>query len=267
MKRLFSLEGLVILGLFIFSACFNFEGRGVDGNGNVKEEDRAVEAFTRIKVGQSIDANITIDPNASPSLTLQADENLLALIVTEVRNDELIISLKENVNQRKALTANIIVSELAAIDASSSANAVVKTPFTADEFSCDASSGADIKLATVTANYFSGTASSGADLVIQELTTQTLKLATSSNSDIELQKGSATNSTLTASSSGDIDASNFATQTCNAIASSGADIATQVTTQLTATASSGGLVKYSGSLDAANVNASTSSGGRVRAAN
>jgi hypothetical protein len=77
----------------LLSAC-NFVIPGaVVGSGNVVTESRPVSGFT--KVDLSGVGDLSIDVNGSEALTIEGDDNILPLIVTEVRGDTLHIGFKE----------------------------------------------------------------------------------------------------------------------------------------------------------------------------
>jgi hypothetical protein len=77
----------------LLSAC-NFVIPGaVVGSGNVVTESRPVSGFT--KVDLSGVGDLAIDVNGSEALTIEGDDNILPLIVTEVRGDTLHIGFKE----------------------------------------------------------------------------------------------------------------------------------------------------------------------------
>jgi hypothetical protein len=86
------LAGLAVAALLL-SAC-NFVVPGaVVGSGKMASESRPVSGFT--KVDLSGFGDMTIDVNGSESLTIEGDDNILPLIVTEVRGDTLHIGFKD----------------------------------------------------------------------------------------------------------------------------------------------------------------------------
>jgi hypothetical protein len=75
------------------SAC-NFVVPGaVVGSGKIVTESRPVSGFT--KVDLSGVGDLMIDVNGSEALTIEGDDNIVPLIVTEVRGDTLHIGFKE----------------------------------------------------------------------------------------------------------------------------------------------------------------------------
>ncbi|NHM06316.1 DUF2807 domain-containing protein [Flavobacterium sp. CYK-4] len=82
---------LLVLSLF-FAACqFN----GVEGSGKVVSEKRPVTAdFKSVKVGNGLD--VILEQSANPSITVNADDNLLQHIKTTIENGVLVISSDVN---------------------------------------------------------------------------------------------------------------------------------------------------------------------------
>ena len=79
-------RALIALGALSFIAAPAF-AETVRGNGVTKTETRAVEGFTSIALG--IGADVEVHLGNTEGLTIQADENLLPLIETTVRNGSL----------------------------------------------------------------------------------------------------------------------------------------------------------------------------------
>ena len=70
-------------------------GKRLKGNGNLESENRNISSATKIKVQSSID--VILDSGAT-SIRVEADENLLPYIITEVDDNWLEIKLKRNLN-------------------------------------------------------------------------------------------------------------------------------------------------------------------------
>lgn len=68
----------------------------VRGSGNVVSEERAVSGFDKVSLQGSGD--IFLEQGSEEGLTIEADDNLMQYITTEVRNGELVIAFKDNVS-------------------------------------------------------------------------------------------------------------------------------------------------------------------------
>ncbi len=71
----------------------NFGLRNVRGSGNLVTETRPVEDFTKVEFAAL--GNLQIEFGSRPALTIEAEDNLLSLYITEVRGDTLLIDLED----------------------------------------------------------------------------------------------------------------------------------------------------------------------------
>ena len=88
-----------ILSIVMLSCNFSMNlGPGVDGNRHVVSQERSISNdFESIKVSQGLDLYIT--QSNGVSLSLEADENLHELIMTEVENGTLSIYTTQNIRR------------------------------------------------------------------------------------------------------------------------------------------------------------------------
>lgn len=228
----------MLLVLFVTTSCFVDGLTGIRGNRNVVSEDRSISSnFEAIKVQQGINLYITQGNNTD--LSVEADENIIDLLMTEVKNNELKIYFEKNVYRAKARNVFLSISDISRIRASSGAHVKAENTLQVQSLDLDASSGSSIKMYV------------NADEVITE---------SSSGADIDVF-GKTKKFSARASSGSSIDADELKSVDARARASSGAHINVYVSGDLTAKASSGGDIDYEGS--PTNIDKSTSSGGSV----
>ena len=212
-----------LLALFTSSCAFDINfGEGKRGNGQVVEESRKVtEDFTSVHASEGLDVFVTQGSNFS--INVEADENIIDLIGTDIRDGRLKIHAIENIGRA---TKNIYVTlpEVTALSTSSGADLIAQNTIKANKIELDASSGSDLEV-QVDANEVSADTSSGADIKI------------SGSTDLLYAD---------ASSGSDIKARGLMAKRCTADASSGADISVNVSESLTADASSGADISYTG---------------------
>ncbi|MCX2720307.1 head GIN domain-containing protein [Lentiprolixibacter aurantiacus] len=216
----------VLTALFLSSCAFDMSwGEGKRGNGNVTDERREVTSeFTAVEASEGLDVYITQDKNFE--ILVEADENIIDLIGTDIRDGKLRIHAIENIG-RATKKIYVTLPEISALKATSGSDLITKDRIETDEIYLDASSGADLKV-QLSADIVHADTSSGADLRIS---------------------GDANILYADASSGANIRAGEFKVQTCEADASSGADIRVNVTKKLVADASSGADIKYTGGAD------------------
>ncbi|MBC2845771.1 head GIN domain-containing protein [Winogradskyella flava] len=230
-----------ILSILMLSCNFSMNlGPGVDGDRNVVTMDRTISSdFESIKVSQGLDLYIT--QSNAVTLSVEADENLHDIIMTEVENGVLRIYTKENIRRAASRRINLDISDISAIKATSGSDVFSTNTIEVDDLELNCTSGADIEL---------------------DVKTNTLNAHSTSGSDIKLS-GTTTLLIAEATSGSDIKASNLKAQTSKVKATSGADISVNTSKELTARATSGADIRYSG--NPKKVDKSDSSSGSVRA--
>ena len=230
-----------LLSIFMLSCNFSMDfGPGVDGDRNVVIDNRNISNdFESVKVSQGLDLYIT--QSNAVNLSVEADENLHELIMTEVEDGVLRIYTTENIRRAASRKINLNVADISAIKATSGSDVISTNTIEVDELELNSTSGADIKLT---------------------VKTEKLNCHSTSGSDIKLS-GTTKALIAEASSGSDIEASQLKAETSKVKASSGADISVNTSKELTARASSGGDIRYTGSPE--RVNKSDSSSGSVRA--
>lgn len=237
MKTFTKITAMLVI-LFTTSSCFIDGLTGIKGNRNVVTEDRSISSnFDAIKVQQGIHLYLTQDN--STEIKVEADENIIDLLITEVKNNELKVYFEKNVYRAKARNVYLSTRDISRIRTSSGASVKSENTLQVSSLDLDSSSGSSIKV-YVRADEVSTSCSSGADIDVF---------------------GRTNSFSADASSGSSIDADELEAVDVYAKASSGANINVNVSGKLTAKASSGGDIDYEG--NPKDVNKSTSSGGSV----
>lgn len=115
------------------------------GNGNIKTENRNASGFEGINVSGGF--NVEITQGSKESVRLEAEENLLNNIKTEVRNGVLHIYNDKSLSTNKGMKAYITVKELRSIEISGGVKVTGNSTFKTDKFDLDMSGGSNVKLA------------------------------------------------------------------------------------------------------------------------
>lgn len=224
---------ILFLLVILLTACVNKYG-----SGKIITEERKTEPFNSVDVSGSFKVEINEGPEFQ--VLVQADDNIVPYIKTEVDGSVLEIKLVQNFNVSNAhMKILITMPEVKEIDASASADVYAKTILTNN-------------------NSLSLSASSSAS-ILAESNSPKIKLSTSSGGSISVS-GKCKSVETDASSGSEIKASRLMSENGNANVSSGANIALFCSVSLKAEASSGGKIVYSGN-PATQVN--ESSGGSV----
>lgn len=136
----------ILISLFTAVVFSSITCAQVSGNGNVVKEDRTVPAFTGLDVEDGID--VILSQGSSQSLTLEADENLLGHIKTEVTGGKLKIYLEKNVWNRKTLKAYVTVTELSSLSVSGGGDVSSTEVISVSDLKIDISGGGDLNFST-----------------------------------------------------------------------------------------------------------------------
>ena len=213
-----------ILSLTLFSCNFDIGyNHGVRGNGNVIEENRPINSsFNEIIASEGLQVYLT--QSDVVSITVEADENLQDLIITEVIDNVLKIHTKQNIGKASSKKVMVSFNNITKISSMSGSDVFSNNTINAEHLELSTSSGSDMEI-LVNTKKLNCNSSSGSDLHITGETDRLIAEA-SSGSDIKAAKLNAKSSQVKASS--------------------GAGITVNTSEQLTAKASSGGDIKYYG---------------------
>ena len=93
----------------------------VQGPGAVKTVTRDLAGFTKIKAENAVTVNVTITKDFG--VAVEAAESLHGSVLTEVVDDTLVISLKDNPGKKSNITINVLMPALTGLDVAGAATA------------------------------------------------------------------------------------------------------------------------------------------------
>ncbi len=235
MKRRFLMP---VLGIFsvLCTSCIGF-GPSIKGNGKVVEENRQMGSFDGIRVSRGMDVYISQD--SVQKVVVEADENLMDVIQTRVEDNNLVITVTENIRDAKAKKVHITVKNLNEISAMAGSNVFTEETLRFDNVKLSSMAGSNLKLDLVTKSLLAR-AAAGSNILLRGL---------SKNAECKAMAGS------------NIRAQDFKVYKGTARANSGSNIWMTVDNEIDANASSGGNVYYFG--NPATTNVKNSSGGNT----
>lgn len=104
----------------MMSGCLPGTFNLVRGSGNVKTEQRTVSGFNEVELTGS--GNLTIQQTGTEALTIEAEDNLLPLLTSDVAGGKLTLGAKPNTSYSptKGVTYRLTVKDLRAVGVSSS---------------------------------------------------------------------------------------------------------------------------------------------------
>ena len=211
------------------------KGKSIKGNGTVKKESRNVSGFNAIAVSDGID--VYIHQGNQEKLEIEADENIIPIILTEVNGQQLKIHSDHSFSHVKKLRVDVWAKDIRAIAASGGSDVYSEGTINADDLKAVASGGADLELS---------------------LKVDRLECNVSGGSDAELD-GTAGTMRLHASGGSDIKAYDLQASKCVVKTSGGSDAFVNVSDELDLTASGGSDVHYKGGAKITNLKVSGSS--------
>jgi len=136
--------GIISTALIILLVIVSCNVIGEIGSGNVIREERKVSSFNGIEVSGAFDVKL-IQGTVS-SVVIEADDNLMPLIRTEVRGSTLVIDNKKPISHSKGLKVFITFTELKSIDLSGAVDIESQGKLTLPELSISGSGASDGKL-------------------------------------------------------------------------------------------------------------------------
>ena len=217
----------------------NAQRKRIKGSGDIITETRDVKNFTGVSTSTAIDIYLTQGNDFE--VVVEADDNLMEYIITEVDNGVLKVRFQRGINVlwSKRKVVHISMKEVDLISASSAGDVIGQSPIEAGDLKIRTSSAGDVKL---------------------EVYAKSLDLGTSSSGDITLS-GEADYLEAKTSSAGDIKAFELTVKEADIHASSAGDVKITVSDRLYARASSAGDIQYRG--NPPKVDAKSSSAGDV----
>ena len=148
----------VITALF-FSSC-HFDYNSIKGSGTVTTENRIIsEKFTGVDVSSAIE--VTIEQADKTEVIVEADDNLLNTIKTEVKNGKLVISNESYVNIRNGVRkVTVTMPTIDYLESSSASSITSRNTIKGNQLFIKTSSAGsaklDIEMETVTSKSSSG---------------------------------------------------------------------------------------------------------------
>ena len=220
MKK-FTLPLLVASVVILIVACSATDC--IKGSGNMTSEDRNVSGYSKLDVGGCFEVKIT--QGNTESLRIEAEDNIIKHVVTEVQNGVLHIHLDKSICKVKELIVFVNVKTLDAIKASGAAEIKTTNQLNnSDKF--------DLKI-------------SGAGEADMDIETKLLTTKISGAGELKL-KGKADTHAVDISGAGEVNAYNFMVNKYALDLSGASECFINVSEELSVTASGASEVNYKG---------------------
>lgn len=219
-----TLAVIMAAALLVCTASSCIRITGIMGSGNVVTQERSVSGFDKVAISSGM--NLYLEQGSKEYLKVEAEDNIIRNIITEVKNGKLVIKYKNligGISAKEPVNVYLTVINLKELDASSGA-VIGSKEINTDSLKIVISSGAEGEM-VVKANSCKVNLSSGS----------TLKLS-----------GTAETQEANLSSGVEYRAADLISRNAKIIVSSGASAKVSVSDNLDVSISSGGSVEYSG---------------------
>jgi hypothetical protein len=218
-KRLFfPFTGVIFL---VCTSCIGF-GPSIKGNGKVVKEERRVSNFAGIRVSAGM--NVYISQDSVQKVVVEADENLLEAIETRIEDNNLIITVTENIREAKSKKVLVSVHDLNEISAIAGSIVFIEDAFRSEDLKVSSVAGSSLNLNLIT-NSLVAKAVAGSNILL---------------------KGISDKAELKATAGANIKAKDLKAQTGIAKANSGSNIWLTVVNEIDANANTGGNIYFYG---------------------
>lgn len=198
MKHVHLLSLLLITMLLSFNSC-----RKIAGTGPVVEEERTLSGFTRISVGTG--ATVQVTQGATFEVILEAQQNILDIITTEVHHGELVIDNQRHTNIASWEDVHVYITmpEVTGLTLTGSGDIQVQNDINTEEMKLQISGSGNIYLPRLTAHKLLTKISGSGYVQVDEGIVQQQELQISGSGAIRLSGLEAKQAEVTISGSGD----------------------------------------------------------------
>jgi hypothetical protein len=223
----------------------SFVGQGVRGSGDVAEETREIAGVNAVQLATQ--GELENEVGEVEALRIEAEDNLLPYLETEVRGGTLTISSRGGVNLRPTRPVRyfLTIRELERIELSSSGDAVAPD-LEAGRFTVWINSSGDLRMGDLVADAVSIGISSSGSVALGDVQAETLDVDINSSGSLEIAGGTVQRQDIVISSSGGYRARGLATSEADVRLTSSGDATIRVSDALTARLSSSGDLQYLG---------------------
>ncbi len=249
--------------LLVFSACnsgININtgfGTKTVGNGNVVTENRdANENFQKLIASGSV--SVFLKQGEEQNIEVEAEDNILPHIITEIKNNELKIKTEGNLSTEIGYTVYVTYVNLNSLKTSGSSFATIESTLSDDVINVITSGSSDVKVKSIESNEVTIISSGASDIEIDNVQSDKITLDTSGASDVKII-GETKEFVGTHSGSSDLHGKNLKTKHAKIHTSGSSDVKISIEESLEAKSSGSSNIYYYGNPSKVEKNSSGSS--------
>jgi hypothetical protein len=156
------------------------------GSGSFIVEQRELDSFSRISI--AISGNVTMKQGEREAIRIETDDNLMRYILTEVKNDTLLIYFSKEVTNFQPSSPNRIILEfrtLKGLETSGSSD-VKSDNLVGEEVEIKLGGSGDIEIETIDADCLSIDLSGSGSIFLNDVQTDTLGIALGGSGDVQI---------------------------------------------------------------------------------
>ena len=188
---------------FVGNAHAQWSNKKVKGNGNMTKITRTTSDYDGIKCAGSFD--FVLVAGTEGNITIEGESNLLEYIVTEVKNDKLVVKVEDNINlqssSNKTIKITIPFKDISEVSLAGSGDLWNESTINATHFDVSLAGSGDIKL-HVEAESIKGSVAGSGDLTLKGSTNQ-LKASVAGSGDFHGFELQANETDVSVAGSGD----------------------------------------------------------------
>jgi hypothetical protein len=149
----FYIKGIIVFGLSLMivlcGGCFDYENsvsnNGITGSGKLISQMRIVDSFTGMQVTNF--ARIFITQDSLESLRIEADENIIDLVITSVKDSILRVGLKDSSYNNVTVNVYASMKSIKLLESRGAADISTTIPIKTDTIVCKICGAGTISLA------------------------------------------------------------------------------------------------------------------------
>ena len=160
----------------------------VQGSGGVAEEERDVSGFTGLTLAGIGD--VIVELGDEEALTVEAEENLLQYLETEVHGDTLEIGIQDQINLRPSEPVHFYVTVIELDEIALSGSGNIQLPdLETDHFRLTIHGSGDVSMGELTAEDFNISIMGSGDIDVAALYADTLDINITGSGDLNIHDG------------------------------------------------------------------------------
>ena len=195
-----------LTALLFLLLSFSSFGCAIEGSGKVITELRNLPAFTGIDLRNT--ANVYVSQGEIQEIKIEAEDNIVPLLLTEIKNDELIIYCKDDIHTKRVINIYITVKNLCLMELSGSGSMVARSQFNCDHMNIRLSGSGDIK-ANVIAKSLKATLSGSGNMELAGSSAESdLRISGSGDMNAQLMKSFTSSISISGSGNSKVDVAN-----------------------------------------------------------